>query len=425
VTALGIITFSKKDQLMTELSQTARKITFILFLAQSLASAGFIASATVGSILGAKLGGNAWAGAPSAVFLVGSALAASAWGVLMDILGRRNSIALGLSLGGTGALLVVLSANQSSLLLMYPGMALMGIGNSAVLLGRFAAAEVNPPEKRGAAISNVVLGGTVGAIFGPLLVGPMGAFALRLGMDELAGAFLASLVLFVVAAGIIFLGLRPDPREVGRQVTALYPDSALSDMARPVRIILREPAALIAVTAMVLGQVVMVAIMVITSLHMRHHSHPLGDISAVISAHTLGMYAFSVLSGRLADRWGRGPVILTGTGTLLLACLTAPLSPDVLPLAISLFLLGLGWNFCFVGGSTLLADQLSPAERARTQGINDLLVGLASATSSLSSGLVFASTSYTAIALFAGALSLVPLMMVLTWMRRTRVPVNV
>jgi MFS family permease len=252
----------------------------------------------------------------------------------------------------------------------------------------------------------------------------MGVLSLRLGMDELAGAYMASLVLFGIASVIIFLGLRPDPREVGKQVAALYPDSAPGGAARPIGVILREPAALTAVTAMVLGQVVMVAIMVITSLHMKGHNHLLGDISAVISAHTLGMYAFSVVSGRLADKWGRGSVILTGAATLLLACLTAPLSPDVLPLAVSLFLLGLGWNFCFVGGSTLLADQLSPAERARTQGVNDLLVGLASATSSLSSGLVFAATSYTVITLFAGSLSLIPLIMALTWMRRKQVVVG-
>jgi len=410
---------------MTELSQTARKITFILFLAQSLASAGFIASATVSSILGAELGGKPWAGVPSAVFLLGGALAASVWGVLMDMIGRRNGIALGLLSGVAGAGFVVVAANRSLLPLMLVGMVLMGFGNAAVVLGRFAAAEVNPPEKRGAAISNVVLGGTAGAIFGPLLVGPLGELSLRLGLDELSGAYIASLVLFGIAAVIVFLGLRPDPREVGVQVSALYPDSAPGGVARPIAVILREPAALAAVTAMVLGQVVMVAIMVITSLHMKGHNHGLGDISAVISAHTLGMYAFSIVSGRLADKWGRGPVILTGAATLLLACLTAPLSPDVLPLAISLFLLGLGWNFCFVGGSTLLADQLSPAERARTQGVNDLLVGLASAIGSLGSGLVFAATSYTVIALVAGILSLIPLALVLTWLRRKQVPVGV
>ena len=410
---------------MTDLAKIARKITFTLFLAQSLLSAGFIAMATVNSILGASLGGKPWAGVPSAVYLLGSALAASVWGVLMDKIGRRNGITLGLCFGVAGTGLVVIAANQSLLLLMLAGMALIGIAQAAVLLGRFAAAEVNPPEKRGAAISNVVLGGTVGAIFGPLLVSPMGTLALRFGMNELAGAYLAGLVLLGAGSVIIFLGLRPDPREIGKQVAELYPASTPDGQARPIGVIFRQPAALTAVTSMVMGQVVMVAIMVITSLHMKGHNHGLGEISTVISAHTLGMYAFSVISGRLADKWGRGPVILTGAFTLVLACLAAPLSPDVLPLAVSLFLLGLGWNFCFVGGSTLLADQLSPAERARTQGVNDLLVGLASATGSLGSGLVFAATSYTVIALVAGALSLIPLGMVLTWMRRKPATVRV
>jgi MFS family permease len=107
---------------------------------------------------------------------------------------------------------------------------------------------------------------------------------------------------------------------------------------------------------------------------------------------------------------------------LLLSCLAAPLSPDVLPLAVSLFLLGLGWNFCFVGGSALLADQLSPVERSRTQGTNDLMVGLASAMGSLGSGIVFAATDYTVIAIFAGVLSLIPLLMAVMWMRRKVVP---
>ena len=186
--------------------------------------------------------------------------------------------------------------------------------------------------------------------------------------------------------------------------------------------IFRQPAALVAVTAMVLGQVVMVAIMVITSLHMRDHQHNLRDISAVIASHTLGMFAFSVLSGRLSDRWGRGPVILVGTSTLLLACITAPLSPNVFPLAVSLFLLGLGWNFCFVGGSALLADQLSPLERSRTQGTNDLLVGLASAAGSLGSGFIFAASNFTVIALVSGILALVPLIMSLLWMRKKSLP---
>ena len=400
----------------------ARKITWVLFANQSLASAGFIAAATLNSIIGTKLGGSAsFAGVPSAVYLLGAAFAASAWGYIMDRVGRRNGIVAGLIIGVVGNALVLFAIGTSSLFVFLIGMVLMGIANAAVVLGRFAAAEVNPPEKRGAAISNVVLGGTFGAIVGPLLVGPMGSFVRTLGMDELAGAYLATLVLFVISSVVVFVGLRPDPRDLGKQMAAEYPDPAFltsSGKARPIFEILRQPAALVAVSAMVLGQVVMVAIMVITSLHMRNHHHNLSDISAVISSHTFGMYAFSVLSGRLSDKWGRVPVILTGASTLLLACITAPLSPNVIPLAVALFLLGLGWNFCFVGGSTLLADQLSPLERSRTQGTNDLLVGLASATGSLGSGIVFAMSSYMVIAFVAGVLALIPFLMSLLWLKR-------
>ena len=405
---------------MLELSQKARKITFTLFLAQSLSSAGLIAASTVNPIIAANMGGKPWAGVPAAVQLLGSALAASIWGVVMEKIGRRNGISLGLFLGVIGAGFVVSATNQNLLLLMLAGMVFLGFSQSAMLLGRFAAAEVNPPKKRGSAIANVVLGGTFGAIFGPLLVGPMGSSALRLGMDELSGAYIANLILLAIAAFIIFIGLRPDPREVGKEVAALHPDSAPDGEARPISVIFRQPAALTALTALVIGQAVMVAIMVITALHMKGHNHALSGIATVISAHTLGMFAFSVLSGRLADKWGRGPVILTGAATLVVACVTAPLSPDIFPLSISLFLLGLGWNFCFVGGSTLLADQLSPAERARTQGVNDLLVGLASATGSLGSGLLYAATNFTIISLVGGALSLIPVGMVLIWMRRKK-----
>ncbi len=414
---------------MTDLSKLARKITWVLFANQSLTSAGFIAASTINAIIGAKLGGNAsFAGVPSAVYLLGAAFAASAWGYIMDRIGRRNGIVSGLMIGVIGNALVLFAIVNSSFPIFLIGMVLMGIANAAVTLSRFAAAEVNPPEKRGAAISNVVLGGTFGAVVGPLLVGPMGNFVRTLGMDELAGAYLATLILFAISSIVVFAGLRPDPRDLGKQVAVQYPDPVLTSLtgeARPIFEIFRQPAALTAVSAMALGQVVMVAIMVITSLHMRNHQHNLRDISAVISSHTFGMFAFSVVSGRLADKWGRGPVILVGASTLLLACITAPLSPNVLPLAVALFLLGLGWNFCFVGGSTLLADQLSPLERSRTQGANDLLVGLASGIGSLGSGFVFAASNYTVIAIVAGVVALIPFLMSLIWIRKRSVALEI
>jgi MFS family permease len=171
---------------------------------------------------------------------------------------------------------------------------------------------------------------------------------------------------------------------------------------------------------MVLGQMVMVMLMVITSVHMRQHDHGLASISIVISAHTFGMFAFSVVSGRLADRWGRGPVILVGGALLVLAGLAAPLSPNVVPLAVSLFLLGLGWNLCYVGGSSLLADQLRPEERGRAQGFNDLLISLGSAVGSLGSGVVFASIGYGAMGIAGATLALVPMVMAFVHLRGLR-----
>jgi MFS family permease len=343
----------------------------------------------------------------------------------MDRIGRRNGIALGLGIGVVGNILVLVAIQSSSFLLMIFGLMLMGITNSAVLLGRFAAAEVNPPNRRGRAISLVVLGGVIGTVLSFVLPVPVGHLAVNFGMDELAGAYLTSLVLFTIASVLVFIGLRPDPRDVGRELAKLYPMSNQQDgEMRPILQILRQPAAITAVSAMVLGQVVMVAIMGITSLHMKDHDHNLRDIYWVIFGHTFGMFAPSIVSGWLLDKIGRGRMILSGSFILLLACITAPLSPNVLPLSISLFLLGLGWNFCFVGGSTLLADQLSPLERSRTQGTNDLLVGLASAAISLSSGIIFNATSYAMMTIIAGALSLIPLFMALSYMRRSTVQVS-
>jgi MFS family permease len=396
---------------MDNLNAIARKITTVLFAQQSLASAGFIAASTLNAIVGNELSRHSgWAGVPSGVYMLAAAFAAFGWGYVYDAIGRRRGLVMGLILGAVGSGVAFGAIAQSSFGLFLAGMVLMGIANAAVQLGRFAAAEVNRPENRGRAISNVVLGGTVGSIVGPFVAGPAGGLARSLGVNELAGAYLISLVLFAAAAVVVFIGLRPDPREIGKLVAEQDTDTnAGATEVRSALRIFREPNALAALISMMFGQLVMVLVMVITSLHMRNHDHMLGNISIVISSHTFGMYAFSILSGRLTDRWGRRPVIITGSLILAVSCAAATISPDVLPLGVALFLLGFGWNFCFVGGSTLLADQLSPAERARTQGLNDLLVGLSSAAGSLSSGFIFSSMGYNAMAWMAAGIAFIPL----------------
>ncbi len=400
---------------MIDLTSASRRTTRTLFLVMSAASAATIGMATVNPLLSVDLSGDAaWAGLPTAFYLLGAALAAPAWGLLMDRVGRRDGLLLGLLLGMAGAGLVQGAISLSSLAIFLGAMGLIGVATAAVQLSRFSAAEVHPPSERGRAISTVVLGGTVGAILGPLLIAPAGHLALLAGLEETGGPYLQAVLLFAVGAVIVTLGLRPDPRDLAREVARLHPaEAAVDGTRRPLVKIFRGPDAFLAMAAMVLGQMVMVMLMVITSLHMRNHGHSLGDLSLVISSHTMGMYAFSVISGRLVDRWGRHRVILIGSLTLGLACVSATLTPDVLPLAVALFLLGLGWNFCYVGGSTLLADQLTPAERARTQGFNDLMVGLASAAGSLASGLVFDAVGFNWMGITGAAVALIPFLLAL------------
>jgi MFS family permease len=360
--------------------------------------------------VGADLGGRPWwGGVPGAFYQTGAALAAFAWGVAMDRLGRRPTLVLGMTAGLFGAAAAFGGVSLRSLLLFLGGLLLMGTANSALQLGRFVAAEVHPAEARGRAISRVVLGGTVGAIVGPYVVGPAGRAAEALGTNVLAGPYAVSAALFSVVAGGLAVGLRPEPRDLAREVALANPAAVPSGAPRPLVQVLGDPVAAAAVATMVSGQVVMTMLMVITSLHMAHHHHPLTSISAVLSSHVVGMYAFSIVSGRLADRAGRPLVIAVGALALLASCLAAPLSPRVLPLAAALFLLGLGWNFCYVGGSALLADRLRLEERARVQGANDFLIGISAGVGSLLSGIVFAAHGYGVMAWVGALVSLLPL----------------
>jgi MFS family permease len=394
-----------------------QKITATLFTAQALSSTGFLASATVTAIVGADLSGRAeWAGIPSAVYNVGMAAASLVLGYAMDRFGRRRALAFGFVVGAAGASIAGLAITASSFLMFVCGLALMGPANAAAGLSRFAAAEVHPPQERGRAIANVVVGGTAGTLIWPALTVSLGPWLAGMGFSDLLWPYVVSFALLTGTALVIVVFLRPDPREIAQ--TLAEKDRTTSAELRTdksVRTILRRPGVIVAIGSMVCGHAIMVMVMVITSLHMRNHQHGVPAISLMTSVHVLGMFAFSILSGRLADRAGRAPVIMSGAIVLMLACVLAPLSPAFAPITLALFLLGLGWNFCFVGGSSLLSDELSPAERARIQGVNDLIMGLVAATGSFLSGHVFAAVGYTMMGTIAAMCALAPFGLACWW----------
>ncbi len=414
---------------MRDYARTAQKITAVLFSVQSLSSAGFIAVFTVNALVGVELSGRAsLAGVPEAVRVLGQAFAAMAWGYTMEQIGRRRGLALGQMVGVVGSAVAGGAVIAGSFPLFLVGLLLMGMARASADLGRFAAAEVHLPDKRGRAISNVVLGGTVGSVLGPLLVGPTGHWSLGAGLPELAGPYSIGFLFWGCAGILVFIGLRPDPRDVARELARLNPHTVPQfGKTRALPEIVRQPGIIVAITAMVFAQMVMVTLMVMTSVHMKVLHHPLTAVSLVISVHTLGMYALAIVSGRMTDRWGRGPVIILGSIILILSCLLAARSTTLLPLLLALFLLGLGWNFAYVAGSTLLTDELSPTERAKTQGFNDLLLGFASAAGSFGSGILFSVAGYGALGWVAASAALVPLGLTLWWQSGGRLapPVHV
>jgi MFS family permease len=402
---------------MNELEKSSRRITITLLVGQSLFSASFIMAFTVGSIIAVELANNnsGWSGVPSTLVVAGAALMAYPMGRFMDRFGRRLGLSLGYLLGIGGASLAALGIIASSLWVFLSGFLLLGLTRGVIDQGRYAAAQASPPSKRAQAISWVVLGGTAGSILGPGLISLTSSLAERLGLPPLSGPWLACGLFFALAILINNLFLRPDPQEIGRQWAALEPGGAApsKDKGRPYAEIFQDPRTKLATGALIFGQLAMVTVMTMTPLHMHHHHHPLTTISWVIMAHTMGMFGLSFVTGWLVARLGQVPIILAGGIILILACLTAPLSSEVVWLGISLFLLGLGWNFCFVSGSALLSDVLRNEERGRVQGLTDTMINIVSGMGSIGGGLIFAASGYPAIAWLGVLVSLVPILLVL------------
>lgn len=378
----------------------ARRLIATIFAGQSLTSVGSVATATVDSIAAAHVSGRAeLATVPTTLFLLGSALAAYPAGRLMERYGRRAGLATGYALAFLGALASGAGIVRGIFLWMVVGATLVGAGRAAIDQGRYAAADVVPSAVRARAVSWIVLAGTLGAVLGPALVVPSGILAARAGVDELAGPYFASALLLLTGGLVIGIGLRPDPRDFAR--TLVEPAGTIAGPQGPrrrYREVLGDRSARLALAAMVAGLFVMIMVMVITPLHMRGHDHTLNSVSWVFAAHVLGMFGFSVATGRVADALGRSAAIRIGAALLIGACVIAAAAQSVTALALALFLLGLGWNFCFVSGSSLLTDVLRPQERARIQGSNDLLVGLTGAAASLGSGQLFARLGYASMA---------------------------
>jgi MFS family permease len=381
-----------------------RRVLATYFTSVALTSTGYIATFTIASLAAPQLtGSRATSGLPSAAAIVGTAAAAAILSGVMARRGRRAGIVAGLAIGSLGALAGLLSMVIGSFALLLAGSLAIGFANSATQLTRYAAADLSP-DARASALSLVVWGSTVGAVVGPNLVAPAGSFAAGIGWDPLVGGLTLALA-FVVASWVV-ASLGPRAEHV---------QESAADMARPrtstltlLRDMLASVGGRTAVLALGSGQLVMTLVMTMTPIHLHEAGHGLDIVGFVIGAHVLGMFGVAPISGWLTDRLGAPLVIGAGFGMLALSGLLAAITPasSGALMAGPLFLLGAGWSFTFVAGSSLLSSAGSLAERARLQGATDALVWTVAAISSLASGVVLDLVGYELMAAAGAAIAI-------------------
>ncbi|WP_069630740.1 MFS transporter [Streptomyces niveus] len=384
----------------------------VLVASQILSGAGLAAGVTVGALLAQDmLGTTSLAGLPSALFTAGSALAAVAVGRISQTRGRRPGLAAGYLTGAIGSAGVITAAVLDNPVLLFTALFVYGAGTATNLQARYAGADLAAPGHRARAVSTVLVATTLGGVAGPNLAAPTGTFAQHLGIPNLAGPFILSGAAYALAALVLALWLRPDPLLLARAADkAKTAGTATNPAAADIGVGTSEGRrdVVLGALVMVLTQLVMVAIMTMTPVHMHDHGHGTAASGLVIAIHIGAMYLPSPLTGWLVDRYRRMKIAAASGVVLLAAGILAALAPadSVALLALALALLGLGWNFGLVSGTAIITDSVPLATRAKTQGLVDVSIAIAGATGGMASGIMVTATSYPALALTGGILSL-------------------
>lgn len=394
-----------------------KRTLIIIVISQMFGGAGLAAGVTVGALLAEQmLGTNAFAGLPAAFLTLGSAGAAFSVGRLSNHFGRRMGLATGFITGGLGAIGVVFATVFNSVPILFASLFVYGAGTATNLQARYAGTDLATNKQRGTAVSIAMVSTTFGAVAGPNLVDVMGNFALSIGVPELAGPFILSAAAFILAGIVIFTFLRPDPLIIALNINTNKKNTILNETLEKKQS--NKKGITIGATIMVLSQIVMLAIMTMTPIHMGHHGYSLREIGLVIGFHIGAMYLPSLFTGILVDKFGRTAMAIASGITLLLAGVVAAIAPadSLFLLVVALSLLGIGWNLGLISGTALIVDSTEPSTRAKTQGTVDVFIALAGATGGIMSGLVVAGTSYETLSLAGGILSLV-LIPVVIWSR--------
>ncbi|HJU50937.1 MAG TPA: MFS transporter [Acidimicrobiia bacterium] len=373
---------------------------------QALFSAGYVTMVSVLGLLAADLTGtDTWAGLPNAALTLGTAVMAAPLARRALAKGRRPALWAGYLIGAVGAVVGFILSQSGVFIPFLLALVLVGTGQTAALQSRFAAADLATPEERGRVISLVVWVGALGGVVGPSLGAWENAWGLERGFRTWTAPLLVSVLLLVLAALVVAIWLRPDPLLTSqRQQADTTPRPTLGTTWGVIR---TRPLALLGIGAIALSQAAMVAVMTMTPLHMRDHGQ--AELSgAVIALHVLGMFGLSPVVGRIVDRYGPLRSIRLGAailGTGVLAAVIAGYQP-VLIFA-GLFLLGLGWSFGLIGGSSLLVAASGDEYRVASQGLADAVLSVLGGSAAFASGFVKESFGFHWLSNLAFALALV------------------
>jgi MFS family permease len=372
------------------------RVLRVLTAGQIVGAAALGAAVTVGAFVVQDILGDEtpWGGIATATVTTGTAVMAQLLSRLMWRQGRRPGLQLGYGLAAVGGITAAVGAERELLAVFIAGLFLFGSGQASNLLSRYAATDLADPDHRGRAMSHVVFASTFGAVFGPLLINPaQRAGEVWFGLERYTGPWLLGALCFAVASVHIAVRLRPDPLVVAGGLT-VDTGTPRPPLRHTFGVIAAAPLARVALASMAVSQGTMVAVMTMTPVHMKLHGHE-SMSPYVISVHIGGMFAFSPLVGRFADRRGRIPAVLTGATILVASTLLASAAgvSDWL-LFPALWGLGLGWNFGLIGGSALLSESVPAAERVGVQGTADLCMSLCGAVAGLSSGFVRRAVGY-------------------------------
>jgi MFS family permease len=397
-----------------------KRNTALFALSQSFTGAGMSMAYGIGPLMVIALTGSAsLAGLSVGLIGLSRFMVSYPVGKITDTYGRKPGILLGLGLAVAGSVVLGFSMNLQSFAVLVAGMLVFSMGMNAAQQLRVAATDMFPPHLRAQALGYVALGSLVGLTLSPALVGAAEIIAPRTG-DAPLGLPWLMLPALIVPGMVLVAFVRPDPKEIGMRLEHYYPGyvppprpPACSSAFSPLDLLRRMPTRLaIASNCAATGN--MAIVMVLTSLVLAHHGHSLTAIAFSHFFHTAGMFAFTVPLGKLADRFGREPVMFPGVATTLVGAILVTFTEAFWSITLGTFLVGVGWAAANVAATALLADQVETTERGRAIGLNDSFAGAVSVVLGLATGPLIEWNGLPAAGLTAVLVAAVPLLMLST-----------